>query len=133
MMQYYDPKTDVVFKKIFGAHKNLTISLLNAVLKLEDSKNKIQDVEYLPSEIFPTTDGKRNNIVDVRCYDSNDDYFIVEMQMCWSADFLRRVMYNSAKVYCSLYNKGERYYKLKKVFAVNILNDIYEKEDNDNK
>jgi hypothetical protein len=43
-MQYYDPKTDVVFKKIFGAHKNLTISLLNAVLKLEDSENKIKDV-----------------------------------------------------------------------------------------
>jgi predicted transposase/invertase (TIGR01784 family) len=131
-MQYYDPKTDVVFKKIFGAHKNLTISLLNAVLKLEDSENKIKDVEYLPSEIMPMTDGKRSNIVDVRCQDANDDYFIVEMQMCWSSDFLRRVMYNSSKVYCSLYNKGERYYKLKRVFAVNILNDIYQKDTAEN-
>ena len=131
-MQYYDPKTDVVFKKIFGSHKNLTISLLNAVLKLEDSENKIKDVEYLPSEIFPITDGKRSNIVDVRCQDTNDDYFIVEMQMCWSSDFLRRVMYNSSKVYCSLYKKGERYYKLKRVFAVNILNDIYQKDTAEN-
>ena len=131
-MQYYDPKTDVVFKKVFGSHKNLTISLLNAVLKLENSENKIKDVEYLPSEIIPMTDGKRSNIVDVRCQDTNDDYFIVEMQMCWSSDFLRRVMYNSSKVYCSLYNKGERYYKLKRVFAVNILNDIYQKDTAEN-
>ncbi|MBR4326983.1 MAG: PD-(D/E)XK nuclease family transposase, partial [Bacteroidales bacterium] len=43
-MEYYDPKTDVVFKKIFGEHKNLTISLLNAVLQF-DGDDKIKDVE----------------------------------------------------------------------------------------
>ena len=128
-MQYYDPKTDVVFKKVFGEHKNLAISLLNAVLKLEGD-NQIKDLEYLPSEILPMS-GKRNSIVDVRCKSGDNDYFIVEMQMYWSADFLRRVMYNCSKLYASLYSKGVKYYKMKKIFAVNILNDVYQK-DNDN-
>ena len=56
-MRYYDPKTDVVFKKVFGEHKNLAISLLNAVLQLE-GKNQIKDLEYLPSEILPITIGE---------------------------------------------------------------------------
>jgi predicted transposase/invertase (TIGR01784 family) len=130
-MQYYDPKTDVVFKKVFGSHKNLTISLLNAVLQL-DGKKQIKDVEYLPSEILPLMGGKRSSAVDVRCQDSNGDYFIVEMQMYWSSDFLRRVLYNCAKVYASLYSKGEEHYKVKKVFSVNILNDIYQDGNNNN-
>ena len=38
-MEYFDPKTDVVFKKVFGEHKNLAISLLNAVLLLDGKKS----------------------------------------------------------------------------------------------
>ncbi len=30
-MKYLDPKADVPFKKIFGVHKNLAISFLNAL------------------------------------------------------------------------------------------------------
>ena len=130
-MQYYDPKTDVVFKKVFGEHKNLAISLLNAVLQL-DSKKRIKDLEYLPSEILPIMGGKRSSAVDVRCQDSYGDYFIVEMQMYWSSDFLRRVLYNCAKVYATLYNKGEEHYKVKRVFSVNILNDIYDNDTANN-
>jgi predicted transposase/invertase (TIGR01784 family) len=130
-MHYYDPKTDIVFKKIFGEHKNLTISLLNAVLKLEGD-DQISDVEYLPSEIIPLTDGKRRSVVDVKCKVSDQIYFIVEMQMYWSADFLRRVMYNCSKLYATLYNEGVRYYKMKKIFAINILNDVYQTKNTNN-
>lgn len=130
-MQYYDPKTDVVFKKVFGEHKNLAISLLNAVLQL-DGKKRIKNLEYLPSEILPIMGGKRSSAVDVRCQDSYGDYFIVEMQMYWSSDFLRRVLYNCAKVYATLYNKGEEHYKVKRVFSVNILNDVYDNDTANN-
>ena len=130
-MRYYDPKTDVVFKKVFGEHKNLTISLLNAVLKLEGD-DVIKDVDYQPSEIIPVVDGTRRSAVDVRCKVSDDDYFIVEMQMWWSSDFLRRVLYNCSKIYATLYNQGVRYYGTKRVFAVNILNDIYQHDTESN-
>jgi len=130
-MEYFDPKTDVVFKKIFGEHKNLTISLLNAVLQF-DGDDKIKDVEYLTSELIPPNDGRRHSVVDVRCKAGDDDYFIVEMQMYWSSDFLRRVQYNSAKLYATLYKSGVRHYKRKRVYSVNILNDVYLKKAKSN-
>ena len=45
---FADPKTDVIFKKIFGeqAHKHLLIALLNALLELDEA-HQILDVTYL--------------------------------------------------------------------------------------
>lgn len=37
-MRYLDPKADLTFKKIFGEHKDLLISLLNALLPLADDE-----------------------------------------------------------------------------------------------
>ncbi|MBR1932642.1 MAG: hypothetical protein IJ841_03045 [Prevotella sp.] len=34
MAKYLDPKADLTFKKIFGEHPNLVMSLLNALLPL---------------------------------------------------------------------------------------------------
>ena len=45
-MRYLDPKADLTFKKIFGEHKDLLISLLNALLPLADDE-QIESVEYL--------------------------------------------------------------------------------------
>ncbi len=44
---FADPKTDFVFKRIFGAevHKRLLIELLNALLELDD-EHKIVDLKY---------------------------------------------------------------------------------------
>ena len=38
MGKYFDPRADLTFKKVFGEHKNLVISLLNALLPLEDDE-----------------------------------------------------------------------------------------------
>ena len=48
---FADPKTDVIFKKIFGeqAHKHLLIALLNALLELDEA-HQILDVTYLSPE-----------------------------------------------------------------------------------
>ena len=66
MARYLDPKADVTFKKVFGEHKNLVISLLNALLPLDEGK-KVESIEYLPAEMVPDNPEKRNSIVDVRC------------------------------------------------------------------
>ena len=41
---FADPKTDFVFKRIFGAevHKRLLIELLNALLELDDELEALQ-------------------------------------------------------------------------------------------
>ncbi len=39
MPKYLDPKADLTFKKIFGQHKHLVMSLLNALLPLPTNIN----------------------------------------------------------------------------------------------
>ena len=78
MSKYLDPKADLTFKKIFGQHKNLVMSLLNALLPLPDGM-EIKSVEYLSSENIPDNPGKKYSIVDVYCTDNYDRRFIVEM------------------------------------------------------
>lgn len=53
-MRYLDPKADLTFKKIFGEHKDLLISLLNALLPLADDE-QIKSAEYLSPELVPET------------------------------------------------------------------------------
>jgi len=50
--KYLDPKNDLLFKKVFGEHKNLCISLLNSLLKFEDDE-QIDWIEYDTNELIP--------------------------------------------------------------------------------
>ena len=98
MAKYLDPKADVTFKKVFGEHKNLVISLLNALLPLDPGK-QVETIEYMTSEMVPETPLGKNSIVDVRCEETGRRKFIVEMQMEWFPDFMQRVLLNASKAY----------------------------------
>ena len=50
--RYLDPKADLTFKKVFGEHPDLVISLLNALLPLKKNE-EIESVEYLTPEMVP--------------------------------------------------------------------------------
>ena len=67
-MRYLDPRADLTFKRIFGEHEDLVISLLNALLPL-DEDHLVKEVKYIPIELVPDTPLKKNSIVDVRCKD----------------------------------------------------------------
>lgn len=124
-MRYLDPKADLTFKKVFGEHEDLVISLLNALLPLRADEEVIE-VEYLPAELVPDNPLRKNSIVDVRCVDAVGRQFIVEMQMVWSPEFLQRVFFNSAKAYVRQLDKGFDYSLLKPVYSLNLVNDIFE-------
>ncbi len=130
MSKYLDPKADVTFKKVFGEHKDLLISLLNALLPLPEDA-QIESIEYLPTELVPKTPLLKNTIVDVRCSDVNGRTFIVEMQMIWEAYFLKRVLFNSSKSYIRQLKKGETYNDLKPVYALSLVNDEFRKDTDD--
>ncbi len=125
MAKYLDPKADVTFKKVFGEHKNLVISLLNALLPLDEGK-QIESIEYLPPEMVPETPLGKNSIVDVRCEETGGRKFIVEMQMEWFPDFKQRVLLNSAKAYVRQLPKGNDYQLLQPVYSLNLVNHTFE-------
>ena len=125
--KYLDPKADLTFKKVFGEHPDLVISLLNALLPLKEGE-EIDTVEYLTPELVPENPLRKFSIVDVRCKDSRGRQFIVEMQMVWSREFEQRVMFNSAKAYVRQLNSKEEYHLIEPVYSLNIVNDIFEKD-----
>ena len=130
MAKYLDPKADVTFKKVFGEHKNLVISLLNALLPLDDGK-EVESIEYLPSELVPRTPTSKNTIVDVRCEETGGRKFIVEMQMNWTADFRQRVLFNASKAYVSQLGQSEKYNLLQPVYALNFVNKNFQPDKDD--
>ena len=67
-MKYLDPKADLTFKRVFGEHPDLVMSLLNALLPISVGQ-EITDIEYLPAEIVPDNPLRKNSIEDVRCKD----------------------------------------------------------------
>ena len=69
-MKYLDPKADLTFKKVFGEHPDLVMSLLNALLPFDKPEEEVQSIEYLPAELVPDNPLRKNSIVDVRCKDA---------------------------------------------------------------
>ena len=126
-MRYLDPKADLTFKRVFGEHPDLVISLLNALLPLT-AQEEITDIEYLPTEMVPDNPLRKNSIVDVRCKDKMGRQFLVEMQMIWSPEFKQRVLFNASKAYARQMNIGEQYELLQPVYSLNLVNEIFEPE-----
>ena len=126
--RYLDPKADLTFKKVFGEHPDLVISLLNALLPFKTKEEEIQSVEYLTPEMVPDNPLRKFSIVDVRCKDNRGRQFIVEMQMVWSPEFVQRVMFNSAKAYVRQLDKKEDYRLLEPVYSLNLVNDVFLKD-----
>ncbi len=122
-MRYLDPKTDLTFKRVFGEHKDLMISFLNAMLPLEHGKD-IVNLEYLEPELVPNSPTKKDSIVDVRCTDTVGRQFIVEMQMYWTNAFKKRALLNTCKAYSMQAEKGTVYSELKAVYTLSLVNDI---------
>ena len=123
--KYLDPKSDLTFKKVFGEHKNLMISFLNALLPLDEGK-QVESIEYLPPEMVPDNPDKKNSIVDVRCEETGGRKFIVEMQLNWTTAFKERVLFNAAKAYVRQIDRSEKYRLLQPVYSLNLVNKVFE-------
>ena len=126
-MRYLDPKADLTFKRVFGEHPDLVMSLLNALLPISEEE-EITDIEYLPAEMVPDNPLRKNSIVDVRCKDKKGRQFIVEMQMIWSPEFKQRVLFNASKAYVRQISVGEEYELLQPVYSLNLVNEVFEPE-----
>ena len=127
--KYLDPKADLTFKLIFE-HEDLLISLLNALLPLDEGK-QIEHLEYLPAELVPENPGKKDSVVDVRCHETGGREFIVEMQLNWNNEFRQRVILNSAKAVVKQLETGEKYKLIQPVYSLNLINDTGFESDPD--
>ena len=129
MAKYLDPKNDLLFKRIFGEHKDILISFLNSFLPL--GNNEVTKVEYLTPEQIPKTRRGKLSIVDVRCTDNIGRSFIVEMQNSWDNIFHNRLLVNGAKAIVKQMDKKKveheaiLFSELKPVYILAVLNDEF--------
>jgi predicted transposase/invertase (TIGR01784 family) len=130
MSRYLNPRSDVVFKKIFGQHKHLLISFLNSLLPLP-SDGLIESLDYLPTEQIPSIPILKRTIVDVKCVDQQERTFIVEMQIEWSSYFMERMLFGASQAYVRQLGKGEGYAYLKPVYGLGLLGENFDKESDD--
>ncbi len=120
---FADPKTDFVFKRIFGAEarKSLLIALLNNLLEFEGER-RIVDVQHLSGEQHVDVAELKLSIVDVKCTDATGRRFVVEMQVLKVEGIEKRVVYNASKAYVMQLRSAEEYPGLFDVFGVTICN-----------
>jgi len=123
MAHYLNPKNDLTFKRVFGEHKHLCMSLLNSMLPLN---KPIVSIEYQTGELIPELKILRYSIVDVRCTDTDGRQFIVEMQMEWSESFKSRVLLNASKAYVKQLDISDEFKLLQPVYSLNFVNDTFE-------
>lgn len=130
---FADPKTDFVFKRIFGteARKPLLIALLNHLLELEDDR-RILDVQHLSGDQHVDVAELKLSIVDVKCTDASGRRFVVEMQILKVEGFEKRVVYNASKAYVMQLRSAEEYPILCDVVGVTICNfNLWPERDDD--
>lgn len=98
-MMYLDPRSDMVFKRLFGssAHKNIVISFLNSVLGRLEGELIVDVVINDPNNV-PETRLSKTSIVDVRCTDQQNNHYIIEMQVVAQKDYAARAQYYSSLV-----------------------------------
>ena len=125
--KFLDPKSDVVFKKIFGQNADLVKSFLNGIMPFKEG-NLIETVSYLPAEQTPRIPSLKNTIVDVKCTDQSGRIFIIEMQMSWSASFTKRLLFGVSKAYVQQLDSGENYVALCPVYGLGIVNAIFDRD-----
>ena len=128
--KYLNPKADLTFKLVFGQHKDLAMSFLNALLPLAEDA-PITSIEYEPTEMVPERESGKNSIVDVHCTDASGRRFIVEMQMSWHEEFKKRIIMNASKAVMKQVGTAELFTKIQPVYSLNLLNDKRFQPDTD--
>ena len=128
--KFLDPKSDIVFKKVFGSNPELVKSFLNSVMPLPE-EGLIETIEYLTPEQSPRIPSMKNTIVDVKCTDQKGRIFIVEMQMQWTESFSKRLLFGASKAYVQQMQKAEDYHSLCPVYGLGIINDTFDRNSED--
>jgi len=77
----------------------------------------------------PEIPTRKDSVVDVRCKDSSERRFVVEMQMYWSKDFFKRAMFNTAKAYVKPPKPGDKYDEIPPIYSLNLIADTIYPDD----
>ena len=121
MRDTINPRVDLAFKKIFGVEENkdLTMSLINAVVASEDQVSEITLLNPYNPKNFAND---KLSILDIKAKAKDGKRFNIEIQVSDEADYDKRALYYWAKLYTEQLTSGEDYGLLSKAIGIHILN-----------
>lgn len=119
-----NPKTDIIFRKLFGSEENKKelMGFINAVLPPDE---RIQELVIKnPYNLASYIEGK-NSILDVKAQDERGRWYDVELQITEQGFFGKRMLYYLEKVYTDQLNVGDGYKDLNKVIGIALIDFKY--------
>lgn len=127
-MEKYNPKIDIVFKKIFGTEENkdLLISLINSVLPEQEQvvdvtiKKTYNEIDLF-DDFFP--------IVDTKAKDDNGRLFNIGIKINEQLLYRQKTFFYWSKLFCSQLLSGENFENLNKTIMINLLDFNYFDDD----
>ena len=122
MSRYINTKADIVFWKVFGQHEHLVMSLLNALLPLEDGK-QVEHVKCQDPAWPLRTQFSEDTLFEVVCEETGGRKFIVEMQMIWKAYNERRERFCEVMAAAGKLRKMKDVVLRQSVFVLSLVND----------
>ncbi len=123
-MKYLDSKADLTFKKIFGEHKDLLMSFLNALLPLKEGQ-VVESVHHFSLEQKPNLQRYKYTIIEVICQDNQEQQFIVQIQSVWISEFKHRILYDTIDTYYRQIKRGQLYETLMPVYTLSLIADTF--------
>jgi len=115
------PKTDCVFKAIFGDKKNVDIltDFLSSAIDLPASE--FLKITYSDKELTKDNVRDKRSVLDVRVSTAAGTEVNIEIQVNSLKSMARRSVYYWSKLNSAQLVEGDRYDQLNKVIAINIL------------
>ena len=115
------PKSDVVFKILFGnpKHPRLLLHLLNSVV---ETSSPITHVDIRKTELTPEFLGQRGVRLDILAKTSEGCLINIELQKQDEHNMIHRSMFHWSKLFSGQAVVSERYEDLKRTVCINILN-----------
>ena len=114
------PRTDLIFRNIFGKEGNESIleDLLESILGEKVKVKKIHKNEELDVENIR----EKRAIIDVKAELEDEKIIDIEMQNDKYSYYDKRVLYYLSKLITSQIKSGKEYTEIKEVVVINILN-----------
>jgi predicted transposase/invertase (TIGR01784 family) len=120
MSNLLSPKSDYVFKLIFGDQKNVDIlgAFLSAVLDLP--RDEFEDITIIDPHLRKESDNDKLGILDVKILTKTGAVINVEIQVCPVLGIDSRILYYASKMLTEQLASGESYAEIKRVISILI-------------
>ena len=114
-----NPRVDFAFKLIFEQHKDMLMSLINAVVS---EKDQVQDIEVRNPYTQKMHMGSKFAVLDIKAQATNGTFYNIEVQVTDDLHYDKRSLYYWAKLYSEQLISGDNYADLQKTVGIHILN-----------